>query len=150
VDIDTVESMPLQMLSEERARLIGFLTRSIAELISFGSFEKLEVNGCSQKTDDLILFIDRSIDRLIYDTYELEPEIVERVESVSAKTITKSSANNKAHSGSREQLNRISGNSEAERLVEASAKLQSVNPKIAQSRLPSSNEVKEFVEEISC
>ncbi|PZM81054.1 MAG: hypothetical protein DKT66_17635 [Candidatus Melainabacteria bacterium] len=149
VDIDTVESMPLQMLSEERAQLISYLTRSIAELISFGSLGKLEENECSQKTDDLILFIDRSIDRLIYDTYELEPEIVERVESVSAKTMVKSSAPRKKHLASREQSNRISGNSEAERLVEASAKLQSVNPKIARNRLPSSKEVKEFVEEIS-
>lgn len=144
VDIDTVESMPLQLISQESSQLIAYLATIIAELISFGSIASPE---CSQKSDDLILFIDRSIDRLIYDAYELEPEIIQRVESVSAKPKSAKTAQAVLQSGGSEKL---PGDSAVERLVEASVKLNSVNLRTAQDRLPSAKEVKEFVEEISC
>jgi len=144
VDIDTVESMPLQSISQDSSQIIAYLTRTIADLISLAAFGSPE---CSQKSDDLILFIDRSIDRLIYDAYDLEPEIVERVESVSAKTMSAKAAQAVLHSGGAEK---ISSGSAVERLVESSMKLKSVNLKTAQNRLPSAKEVQEFVEEISC
>ncbi|MBX9948294.1 MAG: N-6 DNA methylase [Candidatus Obscuribacterales bacterium] len=144
VDIDTVESMPLHLISRESSQLIAYLATIIAELISFGSMASPE---CSQKSDDLILFIDRSIDRLIYDAYELEPEIIQRVESVSAKPKSAKTAQAVLQSGGSEKF---TGDSAVERLVEASVKLNSVNLTTAQDRLPSAKEVREFVEEISC
>ncbi|HIA53641.1 MAG TPA: hypothetical protein EYN91_16365 [Candidatus Melainabacteria bacterium] len=156
VDIETVESMPLQMINAEKTSIITYLTNTIAQLIAHslqgstglpGSTGISHTKDYSQKTDDLILFIDRSIDRLIYDAYELEPEIVERVESVSAKTMAEKRAHALMQSTSPET---IPSDSRAARLVEASARLKSVNLEAARNRLPSSKEVQEFVEEISC
>jgi type I restriction-modification system DNA methylase subunit len=142
VDIDTVEAMPiLPSIDHLLCRRVSYLTNRIAELIAYSSLD-----SC-QKTDDLILFIDRSIDRLIYDAYELEPEIVARVENVSGKARIK-----KKQTGTQitETFMRSVDNSEAARLVHASAKLQSINLETAETRLPSSKEVQDFIEEISC
>jgi len=80
VDIDAVEALPLKQVGDELASRISHLAKQLAELLKFPS------TNSAQNADDLILFIDRSIDRLIYDAYELDPYIVERVESISAKT----------------------------------------------------------------
>jgi len=139
VDIETVETMPFQTLDEETRRLIRFLSKTISELTLLSSHESGE---CSQKVDDLILFIDRSIDRLIYDAYELEPDIVERVESVSAENVVRKTAKAVLQLAAK---GKIPSEPKATWL-----KIQSVNLKTAVNRLPSSKEVQEFVEEISC
>ncbi len=139
VDIETVETMPFQALGEEKRRLIRFLSETISELILLSSHESTE---CSQKVDDLILFIDRSIDRLIYDAYDLEPDIVERVESVSAENVVRKPAQAVLQLAAK---GKIPSDPKA-----AWLKIQSVNLKTAGNRLPSSKEVQEFVEEISC
>ncbi len=136
VDIDTVESMPFQPLTEELTSKIALLANHIAELLSFFSTQPCQI------AEDLILFIDRSIDRLIYDAYGLDAEIVERVESVSAKyprqRITEKT---KAET-------QTTFTERAERLVKAAKSFQSNDLEI-QKRLPSSKEVHEFIKEIS-
>lgn len=142
VDIDTVEAMPiLQSIDQLLCRRVSYLTNWIAELTAYSSLD-----SC-QNTDDLILFIDRAIDRLIYDAYELDPEIVFRVENVSGKARQK-----KKQTGTQtaDTFERNVDNSEAKRLLHASAKLQSINLETAETRLPSSKEVQDFIEEISC
>jgi len=142
VDIDTVEAMPiLQSIDSQLSCRVSYLTNRIAELLAYSSLD-----SC-QKTDDLILFIDRSIDRLIYDAYELDPEIVDRVENVSGKTSVRKKQT-RIHLS--ETSVRSVDNTEAKRLVKASAKLQSINLETAETRLPSSQEVQDFIEEISC
>jgi hypothetical protein len=146
VDIDTVEAMPilqLQEMNELLCRGISYLTNRIAELIAYSSLD-----SC-QNTDDLILFIDRSIDRLIYDAYDLDPDIVARVENVSGKARIRKGQPALKTQGA-ETIKRSVNDSDARRLVHASAKLQSINLETAQIRLPSSKEVQDFIEEISC
>lgn len=87
VDIDAVEALPLKTVSAESGARISHLTRVLADLLlkaSLKSHEKSSLDS-AQKADDLILFIDRSIDRLVYDAYELDPCIIDRVENVSAR-----------------------------------------------------------------
>ncbi|MCC7528039.1 MAG: N-6 DNA methylase [Candidatus Melainabacteria bacterium] len=146
VDIDTVEAMPilqLQAMNELLCRGVSYLTNRISELIAYKSLD-----SC-QKTDDLILFIDRSIDRLIYDAYDLDPFIVARVETVSAKVRVKTRLS-ALQPQETETIKKNADNSEARRLVHASIKLQSINLETAKTRLPSSKEVQDFIEEISC
>ena len=147
VDIDTVESMPFQpwqSLDNQLSGHVSDLTNWIAQLLAVNSPE-----AC-QKTDDLILFIDRSIDRLVYDAYQLDPKIVARVETVSGKArVAKAKKVSRAKTQAPETLENGKNNSEAQRLVHASAKLQSIKLETAETRLPSSKEVQDFIEEIS-
>ena len=84
VDIDAVEALPLKPVSKELSDCISHLTRVLADLLLNASLKASP--DSAQKADDLILFIDRSIDRLVYDAYELDPQLVDRVEKVSAAT----------------------------------------------------------------
>ncbi|MBA3855716.1 MAG: hypothetical protein C0507_02290 [Cyanobacteria bacterium PR.3.49] len=84
VDIDAVEALPLKHVSDELVVRISHLTRLLADLLLNASLKSSP--DSAQKADDLILFIDRSIDRLVYDAYELDPQLVDRVEQVSAAT----------------------------------------------------------------
>ncbi len=142
VDIESVEAMPfLPAINSELFGLISNLTKWIAQLLAFNV-----LNSC-QKTDDLILFIDRSIDRLIYDAYELDSEIIARVEDVSGKARAKQRV--RAKNLVAEQFEKRSDNSAAARFVKAATGLQSIDLETAGSRLPSSREFQDFIEEIS-
>jgi hypothetical protein len=87
VDIDAVEALPLKPVDTPLADRISHLSRVLANLLLKSAFDSSmnSSNENAQKADDLILFIDRSIDRLVYDAYELDPSIIDRVELVSAR-----------------------------------------------------------------
>jgi hypothetical protein len=87
VDIDAVEALPLKPVDTPLADRISHLSRVLANLLLKSAFDSSmnSSNENAQKADDLILFIDRSIDRLVYDAYELDPKIIDRVELVSAR-----------------------------------------------------------------
>lgn len=147
VDIESVEAMPIrsfQSLDSGLSLRVSYLTNWIARLIALNS-----PDSC-QKTDDLILFIDRAIDRLVYDAYELDPELVNRVEDVSGKTTVRAKRNTRAKSAPIGTFNEGADDSDAARFIHASQKLKSIKLETAETRLPSSKEVQDFIEEISC
>lgn len=111
VDIETVESMPYAQFSGDISLKVTSLTSRMADLL------QADREHSCQNGNDLILFIERCIDRLVYDAYELEPEIIDRVEAISSKNV-----------GSRKSS-------------------QDTKGRVSESYLPSTNEVEQFLKE---